>query len=109
MEVRDNLAGNRTDLDARLRDLLKTTNVYFQPPASIKLKYPCIIYNLTAIPALYADNRVYKTHRRYQVTYVTSDPDDAFIDTMLESFEMVSFDRHFTSDRLNHYIFTLYY
>lgn len=103
------MADTRLDLDRRLRNLLGTSNVYFQPPESIKLKYPCIIYNLSSIPSIYANDKVYKSHRRYQITYVTSDPDTGMIDQMLGAFNLVSFDRHFTSDRLNHYIFTLYY
>lgn len=103
------MADTRLALDRRLRALLGTSNVYFQPPESIKLKYPCIIYNLSSIPSIYANNKVYKSHRRYQITYVTSDPDTEMIDKFLAEFEMVSFDRHFTADRLNHYIFTLYY
>ena len=103
------MADTRLNLDKELRTLLGTSNVYFQPPESIKLKYPCIIYNLSSIPSLYANDKIYKSHRRYQITYVTSDPDTDMIDRMLGAFSLISFDRHFTSDRLNHYIFTIYY
>ena len=34
----------RLELDADLRALLGSTNVYFQPPETKKLKYPCFIY-----------------------------------------------------------------
>lgn len=103
------MADTRLNLDKELRALLGTSNVYFQPPESIKLKYPCFIYNLSSVPSIYANDRVYKSHRRYQVTYVTSDPDTQMIDDFLAAFQLVGFDRHFAADRLNHYIFTLYY
>jgi hypothetical protein len=84
---------------------------YFQPPTSptIKLQYPCTIYNLSDVYTNSADDQNYRAIRRYQVTYITKDPDDALIDEFLLHFKSISFSRHFTSDGLNHYIYDLYY
>lgn len=101
------MADTRLNLDNELRAIKE--NVYFQPPESLKLKYPCFIYNLSSITPIYADDKTYKYHRRWQITYVTQKPDDDLIEIMLSRFKMITFDRHFTSDRLNHYIFNLYY
>lgn len=103
------MADTRLFLDEELRSLIESTNVYFQPPASICLKYPCIVYQLSDILTTFANNKLYKSHRRWQITYITPDPDDSMVEKMLRHFPMCTFSRHFTSDRLNHYIFDLYY
>ena len=35
---------NRLDLQALLEDLLGSRNVYYQPPESVKMNYPAIVY-----------------------------------------------------------------
>lgn len=99
----------RLNLQKEFEEILGTKNVYFQPPPSIKLKFPCIVYNLSTLMKLSADNKTYKLHDRYQVTYITKDPDDTLIEDLMYKFELISFSRHFTSDNLNHYIYDLYY
>lgn len=100
---------SRVELHNKLKELLGSNNVYFQPPESLKLKFPCIVYNLTSIQTMYANDNRYRNFRCYQVTYITSDPDTDMIDRFLDSIEYSSFDRCFTSDRLDHNIFTVYY
>lgn len=101
---------NRLDLHNKLRSLLGgSSNVYFQPPESLLLKYPCIVYKLSTTPTTFADDKVYKFTRGYDVTYITRDPDDDMIDQMFELFKnKVRYDRSFASDNLNHYVFTVY-
>ena len=40
------MAKDRLILHDELITLLGSSNVYFQPPTSIKMNYPCIIYKL---------------------------------------------------------------
>lgn len=96
----------RTDLSRILRGF--TSHVYFQPPTGTLLEYPCIIYKLSDIEAFHADNILYDLNSKYEVTYITRDPDDEnrYNIAMLP---MCSFDRSFVSDNLNHYVYTLYY
>lgn len=84
---------------------------YFQPPTSptVKLQYPCTVYQLSDIYANSADDMNYKAVRRYQVTYITKSPADPLIDKFITEFNQISFSRHFTSDGLNHYIYDLYF
>lgn len=84
---------------------------YFQPPTSptVKLQYPCTVYQLSDIYANSADDMNYKAVRRYQVTYITKSPADPLIDKFITEFSQISFSRHFTSDGLNHYIYDLYF
>lgn len=99
---------SRTDLNALFVDILESENVYFQPPASIQLSYPCIIYSRDYIEATHADNAVYGTKHRYSVTVIYKNPDDP-IPGKISKLPLCRFDRHFTADNLNHDIFNLYF
>ena len=100
--------GNRLDLQSKFEEILGSSNVYFQPPESIKLQYPCIVYELSGINVRRADDMAYTNMCQYTVTLIDPDPDCEFIDQVLK-LNYCSFDRLFTSDDLNHYVFTIYY
>lgn len=99
----------RLQLHEELKKILGNSNVYFQPPESIKLKYPCIIYSYQRNQVRRANDKNYTLIRNYQLTYVTKDPDTALADAMLDKFDHISMNRVFTSDNMNHYIYSLYY
>ena len=92
-----------------LSDVMGDCNLYFQPPNGTKLTYPCAIYKLQNININNADDRVYKNLKSYQVTIIDRDPDSIFPDAMFEKFRRIRFDRFFTNDNLNHYVFTIFY
>lgn len=99
---------DRPNLQIMLENLLKSRNVYNQPPASLKLNYPCIVYELSDIQPIFANNHPYKLDKKYSVTYICHEPDDPFIDE-LASLPKCKFDRPFVSDNLNHFVFELFY
>lgn len=99
----------RLKLHEELKRILGNSNVYFQPPESIKLKYPCIIYSYQRPDIKKANNHLYRLVRNYQLTYVTKEPGSEMADRILNEFEMISMSRVFTSDNMNHYIYSLYY
>lgn len=99
----------RLELHSKLRALLGSGNVYFQPPESIKLNYPCIIYKRNLGKTKYADNRPYTYKQAYQITVIDSNPDSDLIEKMAYAFPMIKFDTHFNKDNLNHDVFTVYY
>lgn len=88
---------------------LGINNVYFQPPKTTKMRYPCIVYKLDSFDKRNADDKMYIGTCRYLLTYITEDPDDEMIFILLKHFRMISWANHFTSDNLNHYNFNLYY
>lgn len=98
----------RLDLQSFLETLKGDKNVYFQPPASDKMKYPAIRYKLANINNINADNQVYLQGTAYELLYITKNPDDVMIKT-LSKLPYCKFDRHYTADNLNHYSYTLYY
>lgn len=98
----------RLDLQELLVGLLGTTNVYFQPPPSFKMNYPCIVYNRDNLDMKYANNKPYKNKKRYQITVISSDPDNDISDK-IETLPLCSFERFFTADDLNHYVYNLFF
>lgn len=99
---------SRLELHEELVNILGSRNVYFQPPESIKIKYPAIIYSRSDIDNTFADNGVYLQDLAYQITVVDADPDSEIVKRM-SLFPKTNFNRHFTSDNLNHDVFTTYY
>lgn len=100
---------SRLDLHEELCEILGTRNVYFQPPESVKLIYPCIVYSMSGVFKLNANNRLYKSRNSYEVIVIDHDPDTDIFDLILEHFPMCRFDRSYVADNLNHYALTLYY
>ena len=100
---------SRLELQNELETILGSDHVYFQPPASLRISYPCIIYHLSNIETRKADNKAYLFNNAYEVTYIDKNPDNTFKTLMLEHFEKCRFNRFFASDNLNHYVFILYY
>lgn len=98
----------RIELQRELEALIGSRNVYFQPPATIKMAYPCIVYELSRIDVRYADDRPYSWQKGYTVTIIDKNPDSELPDKLLEM-PSCRFDRHFTGDNLHHFVFTLYY
>lgn len=101
--------GRRQNLHDELKALLGTNNCWFQPPESIKLRYPCIIYELETPDVLRADDMAYRRVNKYGLTYITLNPDDPMIESIVDHFPMCRLSRPFTSDGLNHYYYDLYY
>lgn len=101
--------GSRLDLQTELEAVLGSRNVYFQPPETLKINYPAIIYNLSGIKTEQANNKKYLLHKRYTVTLVHSDPDNVIQDDILTKFTYISYDRSFETDNLYHYVYDLFY
>lgn len=100
--------GQRNELQALLVTLLGTTNVYFQPPPTLKMQYPCIVYKRDLVQTNFADNSPYKHKKRYLVTVIDRDP-DSLIPDKLGMLPMCVYDRFYTADNLNHDVFKLFF
>ena len=100
---------SRTDLHDELCTVLGSKNVYFQPPATLRMQYDAIRYELGGNDTVRANNRIYKFVNQYEGVVITRDPDTTIPDKLLSHFEMCSFGRPYTADKLNHYPFTIYY
>lgn len=98
--------GQRLEFQTILENLLGTDKVYFQPPPGHMLSYPCIVYNRSDIHSAHADNIPYKLQDSYTVTVMDTDP-DSDIPKKVAGLPTARFDRHFTSNNLNHDVFTI--
>lgn len=98
----------RESLNGELKKILGNDNVYFQPPESIKLKYPCIIYSLKDMNITNANNRKYLRNRKYELMLIDKDPDSVYVDKIL-NFHYCRLGNIYTTDSLNHFIFELFY
>jgi len=103
------MANERRKLLGKEFKALGIKNVYFQPPKTTMLKYPCMIYKMDNVDKRNADDYGYLLQTRYLLTYITDDPDDDMVLTLLRHFRLISWANHFTSDNLNHYNFNLYF
>lgn len=99
---------SRPNLQTELEELLGSKNVYYQPPASVQMKYPAIVYSRKDIENTFADNLVYNQSHSYEVIVIDQDPDSVFVEK-ISKLPTCRFDRHYTADNLNHDVFTLYY
>ena len=99
---------NRLELQSLLESLLGSRNVYYQPPASLSMKYPAIVYVRDDIQSRHAGNGVYSLNTAYSVTLIDKNPESAYVEK-IASLPMCSYDRHYVADNLNHDVFTLYF
>lgn len=99
----------RIDLQNDLEELLGSKEVYFQPPESICLKYPCIVYKRSRIHIRHADNFPYFHMPNYEIEVIYFDPDEDWMTKIFEKFRYVSFAKSFTLNNLHHDVYNLYY
>lgn len=100
------MAKTRRELHEFLKSF--TQNVYFQPPSSVLMKYPAIVYNRNRSQKVHANNDPYLKYNQYMITVIDRDPDSE-IAKQIEDVRMCSFDRTYTADNLNHFVYTLYF
>lgn len=98
----------RLELHEILCKLLGSRNVYFQPPATVKMKYPCIVYRRNNVDSVQADNILYKNVQGYQIIVIDSHP-DSLIPNKILHLPLCRFDRHYTADNLNHDVYNVYF
>ena len=100
---------SRLNLHEELCALLGSRNVYFQPPESVKLKYPCIVYSRVGADTEYADDKVYTMTYQYTIQTISVDPDNDMARIVAMHFPMCRYMRRFVIDSLYHDNLNLYY
>lgn len=97
---------SRLELHALLR--LIVPNVYYQPPPSVRMNYPAIVYSRKNIDNTFANDSVYKQDHFYELIVIDKNPDSVYVET-ISKLPKCNYDRHYTADNLNHDVFTIYY
>lgn len=100
--------GQRLELQALLESILGSGNVYFQPPASVMMQYPAIVYERDTARTQFADDKPYRYTQRYKVTVITKDPDQE-IHLEVAKLPMTTFERHFTVANLHHDVLNMFF
>ena len=98
----------RLELQSKLEELLGSKNVYYQPPESMKLNYPAIVYHKAKPEFKRANNDQYLRYNSYTITVIDRKPDNEVIDKLLE-LPLCSYDRNFKTNNLEHDVLTIYY
>lgn len=97
----------RLELHEALCTILGSRHVYYQPPESVKMEYPAIVYSRNSIENTFAENSVYKQDHQYQIIVIDKDPDSEIV-AAISKLPMCQFVRHYEADNLNHDVFTIY-
>lgn len=98
----------RLEIQEVLENLDDSLHVYYQPPASVRIVYPAIIYKLENIVQRFANDVTYSKDRAYMLTLVHKDPENDIVDKLIWAFPKIRFDRTYISDNLYHYVYVLY-
>ncbi len=95
---------DRLDLHGLL--LAICDNVYFQPPSSINMVYPCIVYRRDYAFTDFANNNPYSHTKRYLITVIDRDPDSQ-LPASVKDLPGCIYDRFYAADNLNHDVFKI--
>ena len=98
----------RLKLQTLLESIKGVSKVYFQPPETVKMSYPCIVYSLDADKGLHANNSLYFLRKRYMLTVIDKNP-DSIIPDAVRGLAYCDFERSYKKDNLNHWVFTIYF
>lgn len=96
---------DRLILDNALRAICD--HVYYQPPESVRMVYPAIVYRRYAIDNVHADNIPYFQFHGYEITVIDKNPDSEIVEAVAK-LPSCRFNRHFTTENLNHDVFVIY-
>ena len=97
----------------QIRDILYTIRdtVYYDPPTSIQMEYPCFRFVMNNTDSRYADNVHYINHKRWAITYITRDVEeiDQVIKEVLDKFKYSTHETTYKAENLVHVVFNLYF
>lgn len=102
------LETRRLKLQSDLEEILGSRNVYFQPPSSISMEYPCIVYSYSDYMEVHSDNITYFERDKYSVVLISKDPLPEIELRKLKDMPYSSFERHYSSDNLHHFAYVVY-
>lgn len=98
----------RLELHEVLCDILGSRNVYFQPPESVKMNYPAIVYSRNNIDNQHGDNLAYIQKYAYSVILIDKNPDSEFVERLAQ-LPLCRHQRNYQADNLNHDVFLIYF
>lgn len=100
------MARPQSELQGILKAIPQVKDCYIQK--STGMEYPCIRLVRDDSFKRYADNGVYFFKKRYLVTVIDRDPGSEIPDHV-EELPHTTFDRFYTAEGLNHFVFKTYF
>lgn len=97
----------RLKISQMLHNVLGSNNVYYDPPESIKMKYPAIVYTRGKTNTRSADNKKFIAYDRFEVTYIRKEADSDMVDAILQ-LPYCEHVRSYKASDLYHDVFTIY-
>ncbi len=92
----------RLKLDARLRELLGSGEVYFQPGSKTTMKYPCVVYKRNPQGTKFANNKPYIYSEIYDITLMYKDGISNLPEKFGRELECAGVDNSWASDGVYH-------
>lgn len=83
-------------------------HTYFDPPQSVRMKFPAIRYSRKRIENLHANSAIYKQNNAYTLVVIDANPDSEIVAKVSKLPKCVH-DQHYKADNLNHDVFTIYF
>lgn len=99
----------RVDIQEKFKFLLGSNNVYYQPPANLKMKYPAIVYSLDGLDVKRFDNIRLINKNCFSVTHIYRNESENLVEAMLKNFEYISFDNRSIVDGIYNDHYTIYW
>lgn len=109
MSTIDFVSNKRAELHSKLEEIAGKGKVHFQPPETVKLSYPCIVYERSAGDTDFANNMPYRFQMRYTLTVISRHADEPINGKLAMSLPSILYNRHFVTDGLHHDVFSIYY
>lgn len=103
------MAVSREILHEQLCDILGTRNCYFRPPTGLEMKYPCIRYDEVNSDLTFADNKIYRFMKQYELIVIDSNPNSTIPKKLIDAFSYLRPGREYYGEGLKHFPFTLYF
>lgn len=101
------MARTRIELHKELEEAFGC-KAYYQPPESLKLTYPCIVYAIERFETRKANNANYLINERYKVSYLHKDVDDSTVKSVLRIFNKMSHAQHYKTNGVYNDVYYLY-
>jgi hypothetical protein len=103
---------DRLELDDILAGIIGITesdgdrHTYYNPPPSVRMRYPAIKYSLSNVASKYANDGVYNVAPTYEAILIDEEVDTQYLIPMLH-IPQCKFNRFYIAEGLNHWVFTI--
>lgn len=102
--------GKRSDSFIADLESTNTGKVYFQPPSSVQLNYPCWVVERSKVYQPKANDKTYLFRPGYKCIFMNcEEPDPDVLYEISRRYENCHYQNHYVKDNINHDVFLIYY